>query len=800
MLFAKRTARFAFCAAFLVLGTANAQPAPNNVERLVIIKVDGLPQGVLDRYAQPDAGGRVRLGWINEIFARNGVWMENFYTRGISLSAPSWSLMETGQHLVIHGNVEYDRYTLRSWDYLNFFPFYLTYPASKHADMPGVELLDQVGVPLLLDRFPFDQRYQSFQLLQRGIWWGTLQRSLRQRFTAQPLKELFDEWQIGFSFSKSVYQSTERDVLRNLKNPNIKYIDYFTGEYDHTAHLTNDRVAQLHVVEELDTLVGRIWQGIQESPLADRTALILVSDHGMNTSESVYSQGYSLVDWLNSGAGGGHHVITNRHPLTEFKLKGLDPLVSEVVTASKESSYLPGRSAEYPTVVLDLDGNERANIGLRDNALNQLQILVQELTQKKITGPMRVAVLQAFLQILERERPRFAAQLAELREQLTDLRRAIQDHANEAPPVAKRAKKIKAEKGRDSGESVRWNARLDRWKAEERADMEYVAVMERLLALAETDFDPGKFKIEEVIPRKSLGGLNSIYDLQHYVVGTSAECMQLAPDGSLDFAHSFRTVDYLQALSDISVRNNVQKNVSNKPVDFIALRVDRAALARALREESDMEDGIWLRGGNGKEALLLTRHSSSGTLSIRYLPIEGFKETASGELRIQKCDFSAGAPLQLFEDDAIQAPHEWLLEWHDEREWLNAVHRSKYSNGIIGLAEQLLDQPGQPEPRRLARLRTDMLVFANDHWNFNVRGFNPGGNHASLFRASTHSVLLFAGGKETGIPKGLKVAAPYDGLSFLPTVLQMMGRPEAELRGPVIEEMFPKQFATAPQQ
>ncbi|MEQ1887073.1 MAG: alkaline phosphatase family protein [Bryobacteraceae bacterium] len=756
----------------------------------MVIKVDGLPQRILERYAQPDATGHVRLHWIHQIFGSDGVWMKNFYTRGISLSTPSWSLMETGQHLAIHGNVEYDRYTLRAWDYLNFFPFYLTYAASKHADMPGVELLDQVGVPLLIDRFPFDQRYQSFQLLQRGIWWSTLERSLRQRFTAQPIKDLFDEWQIGLSFSKSVYQSTERDVMRNLKNPDIKYIDYFTGEFDHTAHLTNDRVAQLHIVDELDALVGRIWQGIQESPLADRTALILVSDHGMNTSESVYSQGYSLVDWFNSAAGGAHHVITDRHPLTEFKLKGLDPFVSEVVTPSKEATYLSGKSAEYPTVILDLDGNERANIGLRDNALNKLQILVQELTQKRTTGAVRVAVLRAFLQQLEEVRPRYGAQLTELREHLAALRRAIQDHASEAAPVAKRAKQTKAEKGRDSGESVRWNARLDRWRAEERADMEYLTVMDRLLSLTESDFDPGRFKIEEVIPRKSLGGLNSVFDLQHYVVGPSAEGMQIAPDGSLDFARSFRTLDYLRAISEIAVRNNVQKGVSNKPVDFIAMPLDRAALARALREETDLEDGIWLRGSNEKEALLLTRHSSSGALELRYLPIEGLKESTSGELRFEKCDFSPAAPLQLFEDPAIQVSHEWLLAWHNERDWLYAVHRSQYSNGIIGLVEQLLDAPGQPEPRRLARLRTDLLVFANDHWNFNVRGFNPGGNHGSLFRLSTHSALLFAGGAETGIPKGLKISTPYDGLSFLPTVLRMMGRPEPELPGPVIEEVF----------
>src|SRR6266550_8037323 len=62
------------------------------------------------------------------------------------------------------------------------------------------------------------------------------------------------------------------------------------------------------------------------------------------------------------------------------------------------------------------------------------------------------------------------------------------------------------------------------------------------------------------------------------------------------------------------------------------------------------------------------------------------------------------------------------------------------SGGIasIPMLAVLRDSPGRD------RLRTDLLIFANDHWNFNVRGFNPGGNHGSLMGASTHSVLMMA--------------------------------------------------------
>ncbi|HEV8145852.1 MAG TPA: hypothetical protein VGP79_05710, partial [Bryobacteraceae bacterium] len=123
--------------------------------------------------------------------------------------------------------------------------------------------------------------------------------------------------------------------------------------------------------------------------------------------------------------------------------------------------------------------------------------------------------------------------------------------------------------------------------------------------------------------------------------------------------------------------------------------------------------------------------------------------------------------------------------------WLNAVHRTKYSNGIIGVVEAMLTGPreGDRFENRKRRLRLpDFVIFARDHWNFNVRGFNPGGNHGSFLRVSTHSVLMLAGGAATGVPRGARVATPYDSLSFVPTILSLMGMPDASLPGPVIVE------------
>src|ERR1700736_6281883 len=126
-----------------LIGGARAE-----VKRVVIVKVDGVPQDVLDRELLRTNPGTKKsvLPWIDLVFGQRGVRLANFYVRAISLSAPSWSLLDTGQHLQIHGNAEFDRYTYHVDDYLNFFPFYLGYARSRREDMPGVEVLDDLRI------------------------------------------------------------------------------------------------------------------------------------------------------------------------------------------------------------------------------------------------------------------------------------------------------------------------------------------------------------------------------------------------------------------------------------------------------------------------------------------------------------------------------------------------------------------------------------------------------------------------------------------------------------------------------
>jgi len=756
-----------------------ALPVSAAVKRVVIIKLDGVPENVLERELErvDPITHKSTLPWMDRVFAQGGTRVDNFYVRAISLSTPSWSLLDTGQHLQIHGNAEFDRYTGHVYDYMNFFPFYVGYARLRKVDMPGVEVLDEQKIPLLIDRFPYPAVYQSFQLYQRGVRWETLKEALPKRFS-RGLRELLDEWTIGFDLGNSVEEQTERELIAKLSDPSIQYLDYFTGSFDHTAHAASDPMAQRLALQRIDGLIGRVWTAIQASALASQTVLVAVSDHGMNTQPGVYSQGYNLLNFFNSRAGGAHHVVTNRHPLDEFKLSGLNPFVSEVVTPSDESLYLKGEANDYPTLLLDPDGNERASVYLRNSAFNTLHILLKEINRSGTSAPIRHAAIAGFLHVIDEHRADWQLTLQQLSEELDAVRRLMAQQRTQVESEPKKWTQEQRDAGLDKA-ARRLAVQLDSWRDEERTYSIYTRAMSRLLTLEPDDFNRHRLSVEELIPKRAMGDHNSIQDLENYVVGPSAGGLVLAPDGSLDFARSFERINYPPLLASLSVRNNVQASLGSHPVDFVAM---------------PSGDSIWLYASEDKQALISSRGDE-----LRYTPVHGTKAAA----------FVPGLPLRLFEDENLAVPvsdrETWLNAWHSESDWFRATHQTAYSNGILALHEQflppILAHSSDPDSALLARFNQrrrrlaepDFIIFANNHWNFNVRNFNPGGNHGSFLRASTHAILLFAGGADTGVPHHQEIQEPYDSLSFVPTILELMGMhaEASQLPGHAIQEVLP---------
>jgi hypothetical protein len=772
--------------------TILAQP-----KRLVIIKCDGLPSDLVDHLVKErdPRSGKSQLPWIDSIFYQRGSRLANFYVRGMSLSAPSWSLLDTGQHLQIKGNVEFDRYTLHSYDYLNFFPLYVSGITGARIDMPAVEVLDSVGVPLLTDAYPHDERYITLSLFLRGPRYSTLQQGLQNRFIKSP-KELFDEWTMGLELRNVITDQLLRELIAKLANPKVRYLDLFMPDFDHIAHHNNDLQSQLFVLKQMDSTIGQVWTAIQKAPLADETALVLVSDHGFNTNENVYSQGFNLVKLLGSRVGGGHHVITKRRLLLDYAIKGVNPMVPLITSTTPDSYYLKSQSTEYPTAMLDFDGNERASVHLRDSDVNLLHILLQQLQQTDLPAGVRTAATNVFFATINGRRAEWQANLAALDEELASLNRAIEAQRKLWQAQPKKFTKEEQLAGLDDA-SKRVFAQLDRWLRVQREYGSYASAVRNLLALSPESFTPARLRIPDIIPKNSMGDRNSIYELQNYVVGLAPSGLVLNSDGSLNEKDSFVRVNYFSLLLSQSVRNNVQNGVINRPVDLIATRLSSTLVSPLIDEANLSDDVVWVTSGADRQALLLSRSNSRGELSLRFQPIANLTEDKTGRLHFELKDWQAGFPLHIFEDPNLSIPTtdraEWLSQWHTDTEWLEALHRTHYSNGLVGLHEELakhpnvrlsFDEPGLSQDARLMRrltrrqrdlIEADMLIMANDHWNFDVRGFNPGGNHGSFFRISTHSIFMIAGGRNTNIPQAFTINEPYDSLSFVPTLLALTG-------------------------
>ena len=787
-----------------------------SIERVVVVKVDGLPPALVDAgvRARDPRTGKSRLPWFEHIFYERGTRVPNFYVRGTSLSAPSWSLLDTGQHMQIKGNVEYDRLTLNSYDYLNFIPFYLTNAVGQRVDMPGPQVLDDIGVSLLADLFPYETRHPSFQLFQRGVRWTTLQRGLTNRFTSRTPREVFDEWTIGLDLRELLPEQQEREIIEKLGDPTIRYLDYYTTEFDHIAHGNADAEAQLRQIQNIDAALGRLWTAITRSALGDKTALVVVSDHGINSVHGVYSQGFNLVKLLAESEAGAHHVITKRRPLLDYAVKGIYPLVPLVTSTSDESFYLKGESSDYPTAMLDFDGNERATIHLRDRRLNELQMLLQQLQRRDLKPDVRSAATEAFRSRLARDLPGRRRTRDELAEELAAVRREIARRQAALPAEQPKWTPEDWRRGINK-EYVRERAAINRMVADEGRYTEYLAALSRLIEVSATgsdaaDLDPRKLKIRDLIPRRSMGDSNTLHDLQNYPVGIAAGGLALDANGELDERASFRRVDYFEMLARQRVRNVVQRELGNRPIDFTGVRVPseawREMVARSEQTADTRfgdlaaEDVALIYGAPFRSAVVLGRRTASGELELRYLAIESLTQDADNRLTLRLATLKEGFPFRLFEDKDLNIPDSpaaaeqarrraWLGAWHTEREWMRATHRTAYSNAVVGVHEQFVFHPLasldatapslSADERLMRRFRsrqrrlveTDLFLHASDHWNFDVRGFNPGGNHGSFYRISTRATLMFAGGADTRVRRAHVIDEPYDSLDFVPTVL-----------------------------
>ena len=128
------------------------------------------------------------------------------------------------------------------------------------------------------------------------------------------------------------------------------------------------------------------------------------------------------------------------------------------------------------------------------------------------------------------------------------------------------------------------------------------------------------------------------------------------------------------------------------------------------------DDVVWLYGGAERQALILARAEASGQLQLRYLPIANLIQDAQGSIRFDETKWRSDLPLHILDDPRLDVPGSdriaWLSDWHTDVEWLRALHKTQYSNGLIGLHEQftIFPAPGiDASARSLSRDEHDSL-------------------------------------------------------------------------------------------
>src|SRR6185437_7361389 len=133
--------------------------------------------------------------------------------------------------------------------------------------------------------------------------------------------------------------------------------------------------------------------------------------------------------------------------------------------------------------------------------------------------------------------------------------------------------------------------------------------------------------------------------------------------------------------------NNPQAHLSSKPIDFIARVLPDGKYSAGMQS---IEHAYWLYGDEDHQLLILQDLAAN----LRLQPIRNLHQTENGQVAWEDQFWRTGLPLGMYEDPKLQLPSgqdrgKWLSTWHTERDWFVAVHECRYSNGVIGITEEL---------------------------------------------------------------------------------------------------------------
>ena len=121
--------------------------------------------------------------------------------------------------------------------------------------MPATEVIDSVGLHLLIDAYDNYERLPASQLYGRGLRLMTVERAGQAKFIKNPIA-LAEDFVVGLDLRSAVFDQYERELIQKLNDPRVRYLDLYDTSFDHLAHHNNDRESHLEVLRELDRFFG----------------------------------------------------------------------------------------------------------------------------------------------------------------------------------------------------------------------------------------------------------------------------------------------------------------------------------------------------------------------------------------------------------------------------------------------------------------------------------------------------------------------------------------------------------------
>lgn len=774
--------------------------------RLILVKIDGMPGLLLEAMLDPGSaaarrlpdpamfqlayrracqatGREILLPNLTHYFSRQGIRCE-MRSSTLTLSGPSWAVIDTGQPGIVKTNSYFNRYSGLLRNYLDQFREVYGLALGQTKRTTALWQLDLLGIPVMADAFPPRRTWQSIQLYCRerpveqiaeiakvlagagektGNPLKILRNHLKAKVYSPDYQELSDQVMVNILAEK--IRRTDPDG-----KPAYEFLSVLLTALDHQLHVDPDYHILMHWFTKIDGWLGKIMDAVLAGPASDRSLVVIVSDHGLDFDPGRTCYSLPVNGWLREPVLGGHTifepVVEDLHHAITVPVPGLD---YNRVMESLHSPYgksVPYGEDGYWTAFADNSGNLRFDAFFRNSGLNELHLLLLE--GKRLAGhpPGLRQVYSVFREVAGRNQTWIEEAIRQGEQCVHAYRRSIQSLTEKPDP--------------ENADAVKRFRR-------EIEEMERVS--RALRRLLETGAGYHQFEewcrsslpVSTLIPKGYLGPVNTVAQLVRYTTGWEEGPEFRWREGGVP---AFRRLNYPRQLTGFQA-SNASAYGNPHPFAMVAARDRNPVPVTAPNRPWRQVVRLWF-APDGRCGELL--EDEEGQLCYRPAGNGGdpapFAAVSSGSVpRPDQHTVAAEPPLA----------NRWL-EW---RQWV--LLADEYPEAMVPVIladlyrenfQPVLDHnrrwlPGAGENPELdltgsirfhfEQQESDLRVWTSRGWNVNSNSHTPGGGHGGFSKLETQVVFALWGGAWFPLRRGGYLAGASTTLDVAPTLFSLLG-------------------------